>query len=211
MKKEFSINASYKNSWAVFKSNPFYIIGFFVAIFFASIVIFILLSSLSAGLRSGAWLGQIFSWIVSAWIQIATLTFLLNLFRTKKTRISDQLKKWKVIVFLFLANILTFLILLAGFLLLIVPGIAFAMRLQFVSFYVVDKGANPIEAISGSWNATKGNVIKLFLLSLLNAVVTIAGLLLFIVGLAVTAPLTQMVNTKVYLTLSGENNPLKLV
>lgn len=203
MKTNFSIDQAYKDSWKVFKTNPFYVIGFFVAIFFLSIVVFILLGSLTAGLRSGGWLVQILSWIVSGVIQIATLTFLLNLFRVKKAKIADRVKEWRIILYLFLSGILTFLILVGGFLLLIIPGIAFAMRLKFVSYYIVDKNAGPIEAISLSWNATAGNTIKLFLLSLLNGLVTIAGLLLFVVGLAVAAPLTQMVNAKVYLKLSG--------
>ncbi len=47
-------------------------------------------------------------------------------------------------------------------LLLVIPGFFVAIKLQLSTFFVVDKGMSPIEAMSASWHATSGNWWTIF-------------------------------------------------
>jgi uncharacterized membrane protein len=90
------------------------------------------------------------------------------------------------------------LIVIGGFILLIIPGIFFALRLQFTCYLIVDKNLGPVEAVKTSWKITKGNAWNLFFLGILLGLINILGLLCLIVGLFVTVPLTMLATTFVY-------------
>jgi uncharacterized membrane protein len=63
---------------------------------------------------------------------------------------------------MFLLQVLVGLTVLGGFILLIVPGIYFALKLSFASYYLVDKNCSVMEAYKASWDATKGNLGKIW-------------------------------------------------
>ena len=81
-----------------------------------------------------------------------------------------------------LANLLVVAICLLGFVLLIVPGIIFAIRLTFVPYLVMDKGLEPVAAVEKSWNMTRGHSWAIFRLYLLAIPIVLGGLLLLGVG-----------------------------
>ncbi len=86
---------------------------------------------------------------------------------------------WEVV----LANLLLFFIIGIGFAILVVPGIIFACRLAFVPYLVVDKNYKAVDAISKSWEMTKGFGWKIFAMGLLSFFIAIGGLILFGVGI----------------------------
>lgn len=81
-----------------------------------------------------------------------------------------------------LANLLTFAIVVMGFIVLIIPGIILACRLAFVSYLVMDKGLDPIKAIEGSWRMTSGYGWTIFGLGFISIFIFILGLICLIVG-----------------------------
>lgn len=111
---------------------------------------------------------------------------------------------WKLLLKYVFASILSGLIVLGGFILLIIPGIIFSLKLMFVPYFVIDKGLSPIEAIKASWNATKGNLSEIILLGVLNFLVVIAGFLALFIGLIWAIPTTMVATAYVYCRLSGK-------
>jgi hypothetical protein len=81
-----------------------------------------------------------------------------------------------------LSNFLKTIILVAGFILLIIPGIVFACRLAFVPYLVMDKNLDPVAAVERSWNMTRGYGWTIFGLALMSLPIFIAGLICLIVG-----------------------------
>ena len=81
-----------------------------------------------------------------------------------------------------LANLLVAAIVIMGFILLIVPGIVFAIRLAFVPYLVMDKRLEPVAAVEKSWNMTRGHGWAIFRMGLLAIPIFFAGLLLLGVG-----------------------------
>jgi uncharacterized membrane protein len=82
-----------------------------------------------------------------------------------------------------LANLLVIALVVMGFFALIVPGIIIACRLVFVSYIVMDKKLDPIEAVELSWKMTRGHGWKIFLMGISSFFIIIFGLMLFIVGI----------------------------
>jgi hypothetical protein len=82
-----------------------------------------------------------------------------------------------------LANLLVFALVVMGFFALIIPGIIIGCRLVFVSYIIMDKKLDPIEAVELSWKLTKGHGWQIFLMGFVSIFIVIFGLLMFIVGI----------------------------
>jgi hypothetical protein len=82
-----------------------------------------------------------------------------------------------------LAHLLVFALVVLGMFALIVPGIIIACRLAFVSYIVMDKKLDPIEAVELSWKLTKGHGWQIFFMGLASFFIVIFGLILMIVGI----------------------------
>lgn len=82
-----------------------------------------------------------------------------------------------------LANLLVFALIILGMFALIVPGIIIACRLVFVSYIVMDKKLDPIEAVELSWKLTKGHGWQIFFMGLASFFIVIFGLIMMIVGI----------------------------
>ena len=82
-----------------------------------------------------------------------------------------------------LANLLVFALVILGMFALIVPGIIIACRLAFVSYIVMDKKLDPIEAVELSWKLTKGHGWQIFFMGFVSFFIVIFGLILMIVGI----------------------------
>ena len=82
-----------------------------------------------------------------------------------------------------LANLLVIALIILGMFALIVPGIIIACRLVFVSYIVMDKKLDPIEAVELSWKLTKGHGWQIFFMGFVSFFIVIFGLVLMIVGI----------------------------
>lgn len=109
------------------------------------------------------------------------------------------------------AYLLTALIVLAGFILLIVPGFILATVLIFTSYLVMDRNLGPIEAIKESARITKGNRWNLFFLLLALLGINILGLLAVFVGLLVSAPVSLIAMAYAYRKLQGSQSAIEVV
>ena len=101
------------------------------------------------------------------------------------------------------AEILAGLIIAAGFVLLVVPGIIASVGLGFVPFLIVDRPVGPIDALKESWRITKGHKWQLFLLGLVLVALNFVGVLLLVVGVFVTIPISLLAFVHAYRTLAG--------
>ena len=82
-----------------------------------------------------------------------------------------------------LANLLVFALVIMGFIALIIPGIIIGCRLIFVSYIIMDKKLDPIEAVELSWKLTRGHGWRIFLMGFVSIFIVLCGLLMLIVGI----------------------------
>jgi hypothetical protein len=81
-----------------------------------------------------------------------------------------------------LANLLVIALVVLGFFALIIPGIIVSCRLMFVSYIIMDKKVDAIEAVEMSWKMTKGHGWKIFFMGFVSIFIFIFGLMMLIVG-----------------------------
>lgn len=96
------------------------------------------------------------------------------------------------------------LIVAVGLVLLVVPGVIWAIELGFAGFVAVDKKLDPIDALKASRALTAGRKKQLFVFGLLLLAVNFAGALAFGIGLMVTVPATFLAAASVYRKLEAQ-------
>jgi len=112
----------------------------------------------------------------------------LKAVRREKIEIKDMFavfdrNYWNAVI----AGLVTTIIIVIGLFMLIVPGIIFACRLAFVPFLVMDRKMEAMEALKASWAMTKGHGWTVFFMGLLAFFIIIAGLIVLIFGVLISA------------------------
>lgn len=135
--------------------------------------------------------------VVGLVISMGIIKISLEFIDKKKPKLSD-LYFTRSILNYFLVSVVKTIIVVIGFILLIIPGIIFSIKLQFASYLVVDKNMGVTEALNKSWEMTKGVKWNLFLFGLLIFLINVIGFLCLIIGLVVTVPLSMVATAYVY-------------
>ena len=115
--------------------------------------------------------------------------------------LADLFAQIPLIIPYFVASIVVGIITTVGFMLLIIPGIYWALRFQFFGWVIVDKEVGPLEAMQESWEITRGSALNLFLFAVLLLAVNVLGACALVIGLLVTVPLSVVAMGYVYRTL----------
>ncbi|MBX4216185.1 DUF975 family protein [Candidatus Parcubacteria bacterium] len=140
--------------------------------------------------------------IVGIFVSVSILTASLMLADGMSPTFKDLFRKyhhWRLFLNYFLATLLSIVIIAAGLILFVIPGIYFAFRIQFYKFLVVDKeDIGPWMAIKESWRMTEGHVWNLFLFTLLIVLINLLGFILFGIGLFVSVPVSIVAYSIIY-------------
>lgn len=143
--------------------------------------------------------------ILSSYLGLGIWKIMIKHNRGEEVSLSDLLSiSLKDFIHYIVATLFATLASFIGLIFLIIPGIHIALRLMFIPAFIVDKSQSFDEALKSSWNLTKGFTIKLFLWSLLAALVCLIGLLALIVGLFVAIPVISLSLAYIYLKLSDD-------
>jgi hypothetical protein len=203
----FSIEEAIQYGWKTFKTRPWF---------------FIIVGLLSGGfnpsfryggehggempyippvLIAGAVILGILLAVVGLILKIGGMKIFLRSHDGEQPRFREIFKywsQWRLVFNFFLCSLLLGLIVLGGLVLLIIPGIIFAIRLQFALYLVVDKELGPIDAVKKSWEITRGHSLQLFLFDILCVFIILLGLLALIVGVFVAVPVVYLAAIFVY-------------
>jgi uncharacterized membrane protein len=150
-------------------------------------------------------IGTLLSVAVSLYLSVGLIKMYLKLADNKKIEYKDLFNaNAEEIIRYLIGSILYGLIILAGFILLVIPGIYFGIKYQYYSYLIIDKKLNPMEAIKESGNITQGNIGNLFLFNLLVIVVSLLGLVALVVGVLVASPVVGIAQAYVFRTLMAK-------
>jgi uncharacterized membrane protein len=201
--------------WETFKSRPGVFVLAVLIIFGASLALNFVAGMLESAIEMAtgpeyflaAIVGFVLSFAIGTLIEMGMNRFYLKAHDDVASVSLHDLKKFHPFRKYFLARLLAGVAVLAGFLLLIIPGIILSLLFSFVAFIVIDKELSPIDALKESVRITKGNLLKLLLLSLLILLINILGLLVLVVGLLVTTPISILAMVHAYRVLSRTSEP----
>jgi hypothetical protein len=200
METTLSARACIRYGWETFKKRPWFFVGTTLLLTAISMII-------PGTDEYDPWSKIIAIFIVSSLLN----TFLELAAKHLALRAHDNVEGvrfkdlWRPDIYLpYLgASILVLLAVMAGFILLIIPGIIVGLGLSLTGYLVIDKGLGPVAAIKESWRLTKGHKWQILGFVALMALVNVLGFVLLIVGLLVTLPVTALAFAHLYRTLSG--------
>jgi len=207
MKKTFNLREIFWSSFSKVKQKLLFFIGFTLFIIFVSLFVTLPLNIYSESIKDTNLFGYtiiilisfLLSFLISAIISPGIVTISLKASRGESVSFNDFLGKTKYVVRIMVANVIYFILITIGFLLLIVPGLFVLIRLQFIPYLIVDKNMGAIEAIKESYQITKGNTLKLFVLNLIVVpALVILGFLLLVVGVLFAIPMVYLMYAMVY-------------
>ena len=92
---------------------------------------------------------------------------------------------------------------IVGFLLLIIPGLYIAIRLQFFFASIVEEDTGIISSLKRSWEITKGQEVPLLLLLLVEIALILLGLIFFFIGFFIAVPYVGLMNCYVFRKLTA--------
>ena len=201
--ESFSVNEALRYGWDAFKRN----ISTSIALGFAGVLVMFLLNgltqaaqrhgTLSLGFTLLAQLAEVF--FAFLWLRFALA---VQDGRTVSTR---ELLPGGTMFLNYLAVSLIYGVLVtAGLILLIVPGIYLAVRYGLAGFVVADgRSTDILGSFRESSELTRGNRWRLFLFGLALLLLNLMGALLFGVGLLVTLPMSAFASVLVYRRLAA--------
>jgi uncharacterized membrane protein len=111
----------------------------------------------------------------------------------RHVELPDFFKSFDKFTPLLILNLLIALVVFIGLLLLIIPGIYFAVSYLFAHFFVWYYDVDPSEAIRLSRKTVSGNFGQILLLCLVLGGINLIGILAFGVGILLTLPFTYCV------------------
>jgi uncharacterized membrane protein len=149
-------------------------------------------------------LGFIFT-ILSFIIRIGYTKIFLKIYDGDKPEFTEIFKSYALFWKYLGLTILLVLSVGLGLVLLIIPGIYIALRLSFSSLILVDTNIGIIDSMKESWRITKDHISKLFLFWITIALINIAGVILFGIGLVASVPISLFASIYVYRELTKKN------
>ncbi|NOR77557.1 MAG: DUF975 family protein [Methanophagales archaeon] len=202
--EKFSISEAIHFGWNTMKSNLGFFIGLLIFVF-----LFTSLSSIIAAKATEAniFLGLIFyiaDFSLSIIISIGLVKIALRFCDNEKGRFADIFSQYPLFPQYLVGSILYGLIVFAGTILLIIPGIIWGIQFCFYDYFIVDKGLGPIEALKRSSAITRGVKWDLFGFFLILSGINLLGALCLLIGLFVTIPTTMVALAFVYRKLMAQ-------
>lgn len=145
-----------------------------------------------------AFLFNVISWIAQLIISIGFIRIALRFLDNEKPVFND-LFSFPPYFWRFLGgSILYGLIVAGGIILLIIPGIIWAIKFQYFGYCIIDQNLDPVDALKKSSAITNGMKWELFGFGIVLALVNILGVLILFVGLFTTVPTTLVAYAFVY-------------
>lgn len=208
---EFSIGSAIRFGWDTFKKRPWFFVGASVVIALAYLVVGSISvgidASLTGSLDETTVAGAVVDWILSTLVSMGVVAFYLKAHDNPNAVSLSSL--WHPHPFwnYFAASLLLGLAIVLGLLLLIVPGIIFALMFMFATLIVIDRERGPIEAMKESMRITRGHKWPLLGFALVLVLLNVLGLLALGVGLLVSIPVSLLAFMHAYRSLAGWEVP----
>jgi hypothetical protein len=151
-------------------------------------------------------ISAVFLGILFTWIQFGYTNFVLHVHDTGAAIISDLFPAVGKFIKLAIASVIFFVLVAAGLVALVLPGIYLMLRFGFFIYAILDRDAGIIDSLKQSWAMTQGNVWSLLGLTIIAGLInTLNGFipLLFLL----TLPMVSLMYACAYRQL-GANHTL---
>jgi hypothetical protein len=198
MKFQFSIRTALKRAWHIYKTHPTF--------FLLLSVVMVILNVSARG--KGSILVNIVAVAAAIIWSYVWLSAALAAVDGKEERltiraIGTHFPSFRQVLKLLGVELLAGLIIVAGTILLIIPGIYCVVRLAFTNLSFVDRQGKIRETVRYSWNLVKGGTFwTVLLVVIVMAALLLLGAVFFGIGLLLTYPIAILLLTQLYRELT---------
>jgi len=145
-------------------------------------------------------------WVCQTWLQTGLIIFTLRIAAGQRARFGDVFAGGPYLLRAIGGGLLVTLIVFAGMLLLIVPGIIFGLMFSQFLYLIVDQNLGVFDALGVSKQITSGNKLVYFGAMLLVGLVAMVGTLLTcMLGALVLVPFMILFQTVAYRMMAGQH------
>jgi len=214
--KNFSFEDVLGSGWRTTKANLgffigvglLYLISFLPVIAQPSVGLLVMLDVSRSSIYTVAILLKIIEWAIEIVFSIGLIKIALAFCNGRKPAIGT-LFNFSDCFWRYTATFILYkLIVIAGMLLLIVPGIFWMTKFCLCFYFVVDRGLGPIKALKASSRTTMGIKWQLLGFIILCTIINILGILCLGLGLLVTYPIVLIAEAIVYRQLAAQTPEL---
>lgn len=201
--KRFYRGEAIRFGWEVLKKN----LLFFVLVLLLTWAVEALFSSPNMAAGRSLFVAPLFSlisFVIGIIVGMAYIRISLRFAGGEKADFSDLWAGYPLFFKYLVGAILYALIVLAGLILLIIPGIIWAIKYQFYGYFVIDQEMPPVAALRKSGQITKGSKWNLFVLGLAFIGIMLLGALACGVGLFAAIPTVMVAHAWVYRKLASQ-------
>jgi uncharacterized membrane protein len=200
MDTAFSIEESLRFGWKKTKEHSFVLFQVLLTLFALRVVQAVIEKSLVHTAIGG--LANLLLTIVFIVLGTGFIVITLKIAKGEKTEYRDIVPPAKLVLMVFLASVLVGVLTFAGLILLVIPGIYFALRFSMIRFAIIE-GAGVMESFERSTKLTDGQKWPLLGFLIVAAIANIIGAILLVVGLLITIPVTMIAFAHIYLKLKA--------
>jgi hypothetical protein len=201
--QKFSKGEAIRFGWDTMKSNLGFFIGLLIVVELLCYVPVILAELVKKSVLLYIIL-TLTSSVISILVGMGLIKIALEFCDNERGEFADLFSCSPLFFKYLFGSILYGLILLGGIILLIIPGIIWAIKFQFYNYFIVDKGLGPIEALKRSSAITSGTKWNLFLFDLLLGLIYLLGFLCLFIGLFAAVPTVMVAQAFVYRKLLAQ-------
>ncbi|MEN9621703.1 MAG: hypothetical protein RLZZ67_137 [Candidatus Parcubacteria bacterium] len=142
---------------------------------------------------------RILNMVVSYLAMYVAIKAGLKIFAGSKPEAKDVLDvNWSQFGWYILGLILSNIAIVIGFVLFIIPGIYLAVRLNMMTFTLIDQNLKPVDAFKKSLELTRGRFWKLLGFGCVIALINVLGVLAAGVGILISIPVSLLATVYVY-------------
>lgn len=193
---KFSKKEALSFGWQTFKNNWMFLAGLTVFLLVINFLPSYLTGNSNKELGTYLFVLGLIFWFISLATTLGALRIYLLLVDHQPVKFSYLFSCGNLILKYLAASILSGLIIVLGFVLFIIPGLIFSLRLQFWPWIMVDQDLGPMASLKESWRITHGATLNLLLFNFLLGLVSL---------LVITMPVTQLATVFVYRKLQETN------
>jgi uncharacterized membrane protein len=198
--KPFSINEIIRQSWQSFVTHWGVMLGA-IGVMLVLNIAFSFATEQVGEKSIGAVVITLFSIAVSIVVQLGLYRMWLDMVRGKEARIEQMFTEYQAAFRYIGATIIYMVIVAIGFILLIVPGVIFAIKYGYYGYAIVDRNLGVRDSLKLSAKITEGAKWQILGLWVLMVCLIIISIIPLGLGLIVTVPMAMVLSAIVYNTL----------
>ncbi len=190
----FSVGSYLKKGWELTKANIGFLLGYQIILVFLSLIL--------GATRHKVFL-YLLVWVIVIIAKMGLYKAALLITNGIKPRFDELYANWRSFFPWVIASFLFSIMFFVGLGLLIFPGCYVLATFGLFPYFLLDRKLGPIEALKRSARATKGFRWNIFLLFLACIGINLVGMLVLVVGLLITIPITMLALAVLYQEIQG--------